>query len=361
MTLLQLSLWGKETLPTLNVPHTEAEWQSLYQAAERQTVTGLLYEAVQLLPEEMLPPISLMMQLAVRAETIEQQNRRMNGVLRKLSSLMEELDAKAAIFKGQTLAANYRTPSLRECGDIDLYLLDPADEGRVRLALEERGMTVTRHPDGALSYRLGGIEVEHHSRLIDLHRPSLQRYVRELMDEEGFERVVIDGEETALLTPTPTLHLLLQNTHILKHAMGNGVGLRQLCDMARSYHQWHSMVDGDRLKEVYRRCGLLRWSRLLHTFLVRELGMPLEDLPYTEELLPHADTLKDIITEGGNFGQHTEHWQRTSSSPWLRKWHTLTSFLRHATFSLRYAPSETVWTILTLMKGQTFNGERYKG
>lgn len=349
--MLPTSLWHTTPLRA-SLPQNEEEWQALYRWAIEQTVVGLLYQGLERLPQESLPSPSLMIQWVAALDGIERRNGRMNRAIGEVERLMNGCSAQAVLFKGQALAANYDTPQWRECGDIDIYLLPPTDGKVVERWLETNGIEVAHHADGAISYTIDGIEVEHHTRLIDLHRPALQGYLLELEEQEGFIPLVIDGVTTGVLTPSPLLHLLIQNAHILKHAMGNGVGMRQLCDMARSYHHWHNDIDGDRLREVYRRCGLLRWSRLLHTFLVRELGMPIADLPYAEELLPSADALKSIISEGGNFGQHTTQWQHTSSSPLRRKWHTFTSFLRHASFSLRYAPSETFWTLLTLAKGQ---------
>lgn len=51
--------------------------------------------------------------------------------------------------------------------------------------------------------------------------------------------------------PSPVLNLLLQSLHILKHALGWGIGLRQLCDMARSCYKLHDEVESEEMKRLH--------------------------------------------------------------------------------------------------------------
>ena len=152
--------------------------------------------------------------------------------------------------------------------------------------------------------------------------------------------------------PSPVLNLILLNAHILKHVLGYGIGLRQLCDMARASYSLHDKVDGNLIREIYGRLGIGRWSRLLYAFLVNDLGLPGDDSPY-EVVDYKRDTLRRIILRGGNFGLHSGGRHADGrQGKWIRKYYTLVSHLRNVGFAMRYAPEEMFWTVWNLTKGQ---------
>ena len=140
------------------------------------------------------------------------------------------------------------------------------------------------------------------------------------------------------------------NLHILKHGIGRGIGLRQLCDMARACYRLHGEVDPQEMKSACRRLGLGRWCQLLHSFLVECLGLPVGCLPY-HETAPTARPLADIVWRGGNFGQHDAGLQQQATG-WRRKFQTARSFGRNVGFAFHYAPKEAFWFFLQLTKGQ---------
>ena len=140
-----------------------------------------------------------------------------------------------------------------------------ADCGTEREAAElvrRAGCRTERHPDGSVCYSWQGVEVEHHTRLFDLHNPLLRGYLSSLVGRHGFTDIRTEDGAT-LPVPAPLPDLLLLNAHLLKHIMGHGVGLRQFCDMARAYHALHGSYSPVELEAAYRRTGLLRWSAQL--------------------------------------------------------------------------------------------------
>lgn len=151
--------------------------------------------------------------------------------------------------------------------------------------------------------------------------------------------------------PSPVLNLLLQSLHILKHALGWGIGLRQLCDMARSCYKLHDEVESEEMKKITLKLGMDRWQQLLHAFLVEHLGLPVAYLPY-QEVASDSSPLFDIIWRGGNFGLYVPGHQRKSQSLLAGKWQTACAFQRNIRFAFRYAPKEGFWVFSSLLKGQ---------
>lgn len=352
--LLRSGLWEKEPEDLSLFPLPPGSWQMIYRLAVRQTVTGIVYRGICHLPDDGMPPEHLLLKWVASVDDIERQNVRMNKVLAELYGCFTSLGMKVILQKGQGVAAYYAHPLLRECGDIDFYFPERKDYERTAVWLQKQSVRVERAADESFHYSWRGIKVEHHVHLFDLNAPSVRKYLKEQEQQVGWvlsEPLPIVGQRVEV--PSPLLNMVLLNAHILKHALGHGVGLRQLCDMARAgYHLSHE-VSSDELGKMYDRVGLRKWSVLLYAFLVKYLGFPQELSPYAMPSVTDSSLL-DIVLRGGNFGFHEKGQARqVPQKVWIRKYRTMASHLRNLRFAMRYAPLEMYWILWTLIKGQT--------
>ena len=218
--------------------------------------------------------------------------------------------------------------------------------------LRNKKISVVKEPDGTHAYELDGISVEHHNRIFDLYSPCIQRYLSDLVKQEGVTNLSLNEDaDSSVCVLAPKLNLISLNAHILKHLMGHGIGLRQFCDMARAYHTLSHAYDGDELAVCYQHCGLQHWSQLLHSLLIKGVGMPQEDLPYVDSSLLSPDTLIDRVMAEGNFGKYTSARVHPVHSVWMRKMHTGMAFLENLRFSLTYAPREAFGLVGNLFLG----------
>lgn len=345
-TLLRAGLWGDQVDDLTCFPLSTNGWKELFDEARKQTVTGIVYHGITLLPENQMPPIPILSKWVAEADRVERYNHRMNNALDALLSILERHGIIPIVLKGQGIAALYETPEWRECGDIDLYI-PQKDTARAVEILRNEGICTERHADGSICYTFQGVEVEHHASMIDIAVPAKKRYIDSILQED--KRHTIKTGALQMSTPPHTTNLLMLNAHIMKHAIGRGIGLRQLCDLARAYHIYNKEIDYVKLAELYRNAGIERWSMLLHAFLIRHLGLPQGEQPYED--LSNEDTtpLLEIILRGGNFGQHHSAKQDTS---WRQKWQTAIAFWDNRNFAWKYARKETIWTIINLSKGQ---------
>lgn len=318
-----------EELPLIASLST-SDWMNLTRLARQQAVPGLIYRAFTLLPRDIQVPGDAVLSLMARSEEIAHRNRVKAGVTERLIARFSEQGLTPLVMKGATVAAYYARPELRESGDIDFYF----PEEQLKAAAEcLTAPTVT--PDGITS-KEEGVDIDLHDRYFDLHcRASV-------LPEPG----------------TPEATLLMLSAHILKHAIGTGVGVRQCCDMAAAYRALKDEIDPAALRKLFKQTGTLRWNRLLFSFLADWLGM--EDIVMEEgqlfvgERVSSAPLLR-IILEGGNFGHHAASRKAAlGASNLQRKRDTLRRFLHRLPFSLRYAPRETFARIFSLLRGNIF-------
>lgn len=343
-TLLRAGLWGLRIEDQGPFPLSDKEWVRLFEEARKQTVIGIVYRGITLLPEVFMPPIPILTKWVAEVDRIERNNHKMNSALEALIQMYDKQGISPIVLKGQSVAAMYDTPEWRECGDIDLYIREE-DRAKVLGILQDTGIEHEKHADNSICYKYQGIDVEHHTEMIDIETPSKKKRITAIIEEEGYSQ---DANTKTLAHNT---NLLMLNSHIMKHAIGRGVGLRQLCDMARAYHTCHQTIDYKHLTKLYHDAGIEKWSILLHTFLVRHLGLPSDEQPYKN--LEHIDTepLYAIILQGGNFGLHHANTPKTTTA-WGRKMQTLNAFWSNRKFAWKYARKEAFWTALNLCIGQ---------
>ena len=309
---------------------SEADWQEILEMARKQTVTGLLFRGVALLPEDIQVPDSLLFPLMEETDRIRRQSRLVERTAKEITEFFEGRILHPVILKGPSVACLYPEPDLRESGDIDLYF-NEKEFGKAVHAIRERlqkdgqSESLTTFPDGSVHYKWNGIDIDQHAQYFDLHTT------------EGLPPV-----------PSPEATLLMLSAHILKHSMGAGIGLRQLCDMAMAYQTLP--YDRSYLLASYEATGTADWNRLLASFLVRYLGA--NNVPYPAEQLPDPAPLLDIVLGGGNFGHHEASREKAlQAGPVQRKLDTARRFIRRLPFSLKYASSELTARVKELIQG----------
>lgn len=352
LALVRAGLWEREPAECEGCfPLPAASWGTVFRLARQQTVTGLAFCGLRHLPSHLLPHESLVMRWAAETDTVERRNRKMNQALAQLSAEFRQRGLNPVLQKGQGTARYYEQPLVRECGDIDLYFGSGREWQSAMDYLHQCGIRVKRQADEGIYYQWHGTSVEHHRHLLDLYNPSMREFMKQIEEKHGYRQFALPTEPAAsIAVPSPFLELLLLNLHILKHGIGRGIGLRQLCDMARACYRLHGEVDPQEMKSACRRLGLGRWCQLLHSFLVECLGLPVGCLPYPETALT-ARPLADVVWRGGNFGQHDAGLQQQATG-WRRKFQTARSFGRNVGFAFHYAPKEAFWFFLQLTKGQ---------
>lgn len=358
MLLLQASLWSDcAKADLLGLSLTPEEWEEVHLLALQHTVTALVFDAVGQLPPQAMPPQELLIRWMAELDAIERINLRMNEALASLIAELQGIGLHPVQLKGQGMADNYPHPLMRECGDIDLYFPRPGERQKAEERMASLGKKLRHSADGSVYYRWQEFIVEHHPALFDMQSPKARRRLQR-PDLMQFEPHCIAGSNVWVDVPVPSTCIVLLSAHILKHALGLGIGLRQFCDMARACHVWRDRYNHDFVTDVISEIGLTAWSDLLYKFLYRELHLAADDLPlplsrinFDHQLLP----LWHIILHGGNFGHHAKNAVPKSQNLLRHKFNTTMSFLRNAPFAFRYAPRESVGIVGKLMCGQRLN------
>ena len=252
---------------------------------------------------------------ALKRETAGQvvmQIRKTEAFLRAYRALRETGAAPLCV-KGIVCRSLYPEPDLRVSADEDL-LAPEGEFDRCRDVLLSLGFA----PEGeeaphviALRHPESGCVIELHRALFPEDGGVYSRFNALLGDLfRAPETIVCAGTE--LLCPDADGHLLYLILHAFKHFLINGVGIRQIADIA--LFAAHHEIDWQTLFET---CAELRLTGFLNAVLcigTEYFGLAAESIrsPYFDASVDADALLRDVMT-GGVYGERSEDHRRSGN------------------------------------------------
>lgn len=305
LSLVRASLWQRavDCAPFHDHP---ADWYEIGRLAMQQTVGGLAFAAALTLPPDPRPP-----KVWIRkAYTFIERNRLTHCLLdRSVAETTSQLTAagiRPVLLKGQAYARAYPDPTLRHCGDIDLYVGEE-NYHNAFLAVkrfgwpgDEKFLPDVKH----YGCDYNKVHVELHRVADILPKRSADRSFRQWSREQlqpGRRSLTIEGE--GIDVPTPLFDVIFVFNHLYRHFIAGGIGLRQVCDWVMLLHHHRGAIDTTELERLLKEFGLKRAWSLFTPIAVELLGLPAVECPlYSPRHRWMADHILGFILREGNFG-----------------------------------------------------------
>lgn len=343
---------------------TAEEWSLLYSLASKLSVVGIAYAGICMLPKDRQPPLDLAFQWASEAEAIRGHNRIVNQEAAKLTEIFKEQGRRSAILKGAANARLYPDAFIRQAGDIDIWV-EGGRESVVAL-LQELGM-IPPEIRGPFFFARGKCREElyaeakkrlnvcgHHVHLaqpvngvhVEVHfKPSSgnqnpftnKRLMRFLDSEIDKMELVPEG----FCVPPLRFALAMQLSHIQRHFISGGIGLKQITDY---YILLNRASDDDRreIAERLKSFGHLRVAKALMWVLRHIYGLESERMLCEPDEGLGQQMLAKILA-GGNFGFYYGIKYRNFVTRWFgRRWRAI----RFSPFS----PLDVFWAEVNYWK-----------
>lgn len=348
--LIQVALGNKDVL---SKTPSAAEWSGLYQNCQEQTVAGVAFTALEHLSRQgQKPPLDILYQWLGYSEQIKRQNVIVNKRCIEITRLFADAGFRTCILKGQGNARLYSNPLLRISGDIDIWV----DDGRcnkedLRKKVDE--FVHSRFPDlkgGRMHIEYPvfndvAVEVHYIPRYMftPWHDKRIQEFFMNHADEQFGNLVKLEGTNGHCAVPTAEFNLIQQLSHLMSHALGEGIGLRQFIDyyyVLKAYAE-EGQTETTDITEVLKKCGLLKFAQGVMWVEKELLGLD-DKFLIVKPSKKIGTYLKQTIEEGGNFGHH-------SSVNMYRHQSAIGRFVGGAKQSLRamrYFPIEATWKLI---------------
>lgn len=280
-------------------------WTEVLRLAKEQSVIGVALAGTQRLPSDKWPPKVILFKWFSLTESIKKRNIRVNNVLISLISELQNLGIHPIVIKGQIVAQEYEQPLLRQSGDIDVFF-DKADWSKVEQWLRDENINYSRSAaEKHIEIDYHGVSIELHYHLNAFSSSRVMAYWNGCFEENALERsrfVEIDGKPVRTLGITDTLvHLIV---HVHHHLLTEGVGLRQLMDIALFIHNHFNDLDLNQLHKHLKGICHEKAFNAYMALLNKYVGLPKEQIPFKLNLKDYvyADKIMEEVWTGGNFG-----------------------------------------------------------
>lgn len=315
------------------------EWKGLYALAYDHALLGVCFSSLNILDkQEQLSemPRQLKMHWLGMAMQIQKRNLLMNQRCVELQRFLEQSSFRTYIMKGQGNAALYNNvqnsengcenkefnlSSLRQPGDIDIYLEDGYD--RVMQYVNRTFPTKEVNELEIHYHCFKDTEVEIHYQPFVMDGPKnkvLQQFFAEESEACLKNRITLDNSGD-ICVPTITFNLVHQLVHIHHHLFYEGIGLRQLMDYYfLLLKASDSSVDSiERSKKVIHQLGLDRFAAALMYVLQIVFGLERDKMLWCP-LEKDGIFLLNEIMRSGNFGQSDIRKKAIYKNKWKSFW-----------------------------------------
>ena len=348
--LIQVAI-GRKTC--LSHTLTAKEWETLYRMAESHAVLGICFVGVKRTKETQTGmPGPLFLQWLAMAAKIQQRNECMDKKTAEVWALLNNAGLDCAVLKGQGVADLYESTNetlgmLRQSGDIDVWVKGGFDVVNDFVQKTQPTKDIAYHRFHYNMY--ADTEVELH------HRPTL---MRNLFDDRRLQRWCDSfGADSFVMTdkgfavPSLEFNRIFILTHIYRHFLFEGIGLRQLMD-------YYFVVKDQKRTDLQtnQEVGLLsaikmkRFVSAVMWVLGYVFGMESEYMLCEPDEIEGRFILNEIM-QTGNFGRGDTRYLGYSK---------LKRMTRHGLHLLMHYPSEVLWTPIWLVYHRIWKFKKLK-
>lgn len=225
--LLAVSL-GAERSPLTDEERRDVDWAQVVRESTHQAVCPLVFEAAAAYQADM--PKEVYEQWFAASYTYL---RNAYKVFRSQKHLVERMDENGypcIILKGTAAAAYYPEPEKRSFGDVD-FLIDPTQREAVEAMLAADGY---RQKEMAhichVVYLKPRESLEMHFEIAGIPFGDAGERVRDYIQGAARRSTMQSIGEMEFPAPQPRDHAIILLLHMQHHMLGEGLGLRHLCD-----------------------------------------------------------------------------------------------------------------------------------
>ena len=274
--LLRIALGTQETLTTTL---TDNEWLEVSQMAVKQSVLGILYSAVEKLPEAQRPPTDLYIDMYQCVQEIEDRNRHLNKMTALVSSRFRKDGFPNCILKGQGIALLYPNPLRRQSGDIDIWLKGERNEilqyvnnitkdakssyHQIKFSLKD-GTLVEAHYTPSVSYN-------------PFTNKRLQHWLKERQPEQIRNYCTVNEGNAQISVPTHEFNAVYMLHHSFRHLLSERLLMKQVIDYFYVLKNLNIQnIPDDAIADIkagIKTIGMVKFSAALSWLLVQKLGL----------------------------------------------------------------------------------------
>ena len=312
---------------------SHGDWHLVFKMARQQTLLGVLFDAVQRLPQDQRPPESIYEEWQELSDKIAGIHQRHEARVRELEAILGRLGLHGCILKGTALSHLYPIPERRMCGDIDVWLKGTHDE--ILDTLEKAG-----YHSREILYQecktdfFEDVEVEVHFHPSKMYHPGHNAKLQRCL--EGLSPI---RDDVVLTEPDAHFNAIFCMAHMYRHYLEGGIGMRQMLDY---YYVLRQLDPADRqpVLSSLRDLGMERFTAAVMFSMQFNFGLEDGYLLCPPDPALGRKLIEDMLTMG-NFGRMDKRNRARQGETRLGR------FIRknkRVFANFKYYPGEIIWS-----------------
>ncbi len=323
LELTRCGLWDDK--PNIAIFDEGVDWAKVLQLSKEQTLSGLVSVAIEKLPSTLRPKRTETLRLHQIVSLNRQYRTHQVEVLGRLLEMVKRAGVeRPVLLKGLGVGLNYPDPSLRLCGDIDLYVGEENyhkvwDFVCAELNIEKEESHSEHHFD--FDFMETNIEIHQFAtapKSVVFQGREFVAWAKEQLEGDKVREVSIDG--VLVYLPSYNFDFIFIFYHMWRHFLMGGVGLRQLCDWGCYVNAFSHRLDRAEIERLVALFRLQKSISIFATIAVKGLGVPAEKFfGFASADESSYKSVLDRIWSRGNFGSYNVDLQRRTKGFVARK------------------------------------------
>ena len=296
-----------QTLPE----NISIDWTALIAEAYSQTVSLPLFDVVSQLQKEL--PEEIYQKLFEQARRFTACNMRVEHAQAQLVSVLEQMNCPYVILKGETAAADYPVPELRQLGDVD-FLAPEEHMAAITEKMQALGFRHSWEPgDYHQVLEKPGACLEMHMEVAGMPKGETRQTAADFFADIYESSRLLDRGFGPFRAPCQAHHGMILLLHMQHHVVAHGMGLRHIMDWACFVDKTHEEPFWqERLLPVLQELGLFYFTAVMTKMASLYFGSCCPDWAQAAEEQLCRDLMEDILS-GGNFGRKDEDRSRAQN------------------------------------------------
>ena len=338
MAQVREALWGGDELTSESVNELTTEVLAMHM---QQGTGPLVYPALQ---EKSLNTNSLNTKHLLLLKQLCVQNMqtqaKMQMVLEQAWKALEKAGIQPVLMKGASLAALYPEPSMRQWGDIDLFVGKEQYHPACAVMRETfpKALKFDEELDHYKHYNIiaDGVSIETHRVSVNMTHPrDVRLYAK--MEAFGVEHASeLEIGDLKVKIFEPTFNALFVFLHAWEHLITEGANIRQLCDLALLLQHERETIDWKRLERWLKELKLWEVWQVYMFVLTHYFEVKSERI--NELMSERAERLMDVILNGRKKELKNERVKEYRNR-FVRKWHTMQERVANAEWVAQFSPA----------------------
>ena len=291
--------------PTLVWSETELQgldWAAVYEMSNRQAITLAAFDAAAVYKPYILDEVYGKWKNS--AMSVLQSDFAVEQSQVDLIALLDKGKYPYVILKGLAASAYYPNPELRALGDVD-FLIDPAQQTEIEELLLNEGYVKSHgdHPNHVVFCKPKA-HLEMHFEVAGVPYGRQGEEVRAFLKTAVFEPQTRERNGETFCAPTDAYHGLILLLHMQHHMLGEGLGIRHLCDWAAFVTQTgKESFWAETLLPLLKKIGLFTYASVMTKTCALYLNMSCPTWASEARETVCAEVMEDVLA-CGNFGQN---------------------------------------------------------